>query len=272
MATRRVHRARPCIIGAWPRSRLRAAARASSSPPAPRAPAVHADHRAGGRPAAHRDQPGRRHLRRRGDRRHLGALRAQLPRAVLRLEPRPAERSPVNRPGLRRGHTPVPRDYDPRRPRWRQRRPGVGPDRRERRRAGRAYRARPDRRGLPVDRLRAEKEPDRRGGLAHRMRTAGDVGLAPTELRELPCSSLCSAGARSAVSSARRSRAAVTLVEMADRLLLKEPEGGALIARRLAAEGVDVRLRPRRSRSVARRSSSSSRPTARPTRSRSTAC
>ncbi len=110
-------------------------------------------------------------------------------------------------------------------------------------------------------------------GLAHRMRTAGDVGLAPTELRELPCSSLCSAGARSAVSSARRSRAAVTLVEMADRLLLKEePEAGALIARRLAAEGVDVRLRPRRSRSVARRSSSSSRPTARPTRSRSTAC
>ncbi|MGI8557113.1 MAG: FAD-dependent oxidoreductase, partial [Solirubrobacteraceae bacterium] len=37
--------------------------------------------------------------------------------------------------------------------------------------------------------------------------------------------------------------ASVTLVELADRLLLKEePEAGALIARRLAADGVDVRL------------------------------
>ncbi|MEO8689830.1 MAG: FAD-dependent oxidoreductase, partial [Solirubrobacteraceae bacterium] len=37
--------------------------------------------------------------------------------------------------------------------------------------------------------------------------------------------------------------AGVTLVELADRLLLKEePEAGALIARRLAADGVDVRL------------------------------
>ena len=40
--------------------------------------------------------------------------------------------------------------------------------------------------------------------------------------------------------------ASVTLVELADRLLLKEePEAGALIARRLAADGVDVRLRAR---------------------------
>ncbi len=37
--------------------------------------------------------------------------------------------------------------------------------------------------------------------------------------------------------------ASVTLVEVADRLLLKEePDAGALIARRLAADGVDVRL------------------------------